>query len=82
MATTRPGFKQSQFSISWKWNFFGGPYESSIQGLHFVVAVRLEANYKNPGRFAAAHFLLLIASIAAFILSGSNFYLRAICNIV
>ena len=37
---------------------FRGAYESFIQGLHFVAAVRWEANYEKPGRFVAAHFLV------------------------
>jgi hypothetical protein len=37
---------------------FRGPYESFIQQLHFVAAVKWEANYENPGLFVAAHFLV------------------------
>ena len=45
--TTRPGCERSLFLIPWQYNFFQGPHESFIQGLHFVAAVRWEANDVN-----------------------------------
>jgi hypothetical protein len=73
-ATNRLGFERNHFSISRQWNVFGGPHESFIQGLYFVVAtVRWKTNYENSGRFVAAHFLAAHILHSCLHPSGSHF---------
>jgi hypothetical protein len=54
---------------------FRRPHESFIQGLYFVAAVRWKANYENPGRFVAAHFLSAHSFNSCFHPSGSHIFI-------
>jgi hypothetical protein len=60
----------------------GGAYGSFIEGLNFVAAVTWEANYENPGRFVAAHFLVPHSLKSCPHPFGVPFFLRVVCNIL
>jgi hypothetical protein len=51
-----------------------------VKALHFVAAVRWEANYENSGRCVAAHFLVPHSLNSCLHPFGDPFFSSIICN--